>query len=560
MLRHAPTLTAALFVVPIAAGLAGTLLPAFGFLPEIGGTTFSLAPWRDLLAWPGLPGSLRATLVSGLLATALSLALVAAFCAAAQGTRALRRAETWLAPVLATPHVALAIGFAFLAAPSGWIVRLVSPWATGWDRPPDLATVNDAWGFALVVGLLLKEVPYLLLMTVAALGQARADPSLAVARTLGYRPFAAWFKAVFPLVYPQIRLPVYAVLAFSLSVVDVALILGPGNPPPLSPLVVRWFSDRDVALYFPAAAGACLQLLIVVAAISLWRLGEIAVARAGRAWIARGRRGGDARAMRIAGHAPVVALLAASAGCLLCLALWSFSRSWRFPDALPSAWTLGTWARLGGEVGTVAGTTVVLALASCLVALALVLACLENESRRGLRPGQRVLWLLYAPLLLPQVAFLFGAEVALVKLDLDGTWLAVVWAHLLFVLPYVFLSLADPWRALDPRYARAALCLGASPARVFWRVKLPIVLRPLLVAAAVGFAVSVGQYLPTLFAGGGRFATLTTEAVTLSAGGDRRIVGVYALVQAALPLLVYAAAIAVPLWLFRDRRALRAGS
>jgi len=116
MLRHAPALTAALFLVPIVAGLAGTLLPAFGFLPAIGATSFSLAPWRELFAWPGLPGSLRVTLVSGLLATALSLALVAAFCAAAQGTRALRRAETWLAPVLATPHVALAIGFAFLAA------------------------------------------------------------------------------------------------------------------------------------------------------------------------------------------------------------------------------------------------------------------------------------------------------------------------------------------------------------------------------------------------------------------------------------------------------------
>ena len=41
-------------------------------------------------------------------------------------------------------------------------------------------------------------------------------------------------------------------------------------------------------------------------------------------------------------------------------------------------------------------------------------------------------------------------------------------------------------------------------------------------AGAVGFAVSAGLYLPTLFAGGGRFVTLTTEAVTLASGGDRR--------------------------------------
>src|SRR3546814_7583305 len=104
-------------------------------------------------------------------------------------------------------------------------------------------------------------------------------------------------------------------------------------------------------------------------------------------------------------------------------------------------------------------------------------------------------------------------------------------------LPYVFLTLGDPYRALDGRFARTALCLGARPNRVFWQVKLPMLLRPVLFALAVGFAVSVTQYLPTLFAGGGRFVTLTTEAVGLAAGGDRRVIGVYAFLQALLPLL-----------------------
>ena len=44
---------------------------------------------------------------------------------------------------------------------------------------------------------------------------------------------------------------------------------------------------------------------------------------------------------------------------------------------------------------------------------------------------------------------------------------------------------------------------------------------------------SVGQYLPTLFAGNGRVATLTTEAVTLAAGADRRVIGVYAVAAGA---------------------------
>ena len=42
-----------------------------------------------------------------------------------------------------------------------------------------------------------------------------------------------------------------------------------------------------------------------------------------------------------------------------------------------------------------------------------------------------------------------------------------------------------------------------------------MLLRPLLIAGAVGFAVSAAQYVPTLFAGGGRFMTLATEALSL---------------------------------------------
>ena len=173
-----------------------------------------------------------------------------------------------------------------------------------------------------------------------------------------------------------------------------------------------------------------------------------------------------------------------------------------------------------------------------------------------LRPGAVALWLLYTPLLVPQVAFLFGTQILTVMTDIDGTWTALVWSHLLFVLPYVFLALADPYRALDERYTRSALCLGAGADKVFWRVKLPMLLRPVLFALAIGVAVSVAQYLPTVFAGSGRFVTLTTEAVALFGGADRRVMGVYAFLQALLPLVAFAGALAVPAWLFRDRRAL----
>ena len=54
----------------------------------------------------------------------------------------------------------------------------------------------------------------------------------------------------------------------------------------------------------------------------------------------------------------------------------------------------------------------------------------------------------------------------------------------------------------------------------------------------------------------GRIATLTTEAVALSSGADRRIAATYGLLQTLLPLMGYGLAFAVPWLMFRNRRAL----
>jgi putative thiamine transport system permease protein len=239
---------------------------------------------------------------------------------------------------------------------------------------------------------------------------------------------------------------------------------------------------------------------------------------------------------------------------MLGMGLWSFAAGWRFPDALPVVWTLANWSRHLPELVFPASLTLAVGAAATSIALLLVTGCLENESRRHVRAGPVALWILYVPLLVPQVAFLFGAQVLLVRLDLDGTLVAVVWAHLLFVLPYLFLSLADPWRALDPRYARTAAGLGVAPARIFFGVKVPLLLGPIAIACAIAFAVSVGLYLPTLFAGNGRVATLTTEAVTLASGADRRVIAMYALMQSGLPFIVYLAAALLPAMLVAWRR------
>jgi len=542
LLRQVPRVTVLLLTLPVLAGLAGTLIPAA-----------NPAALRALANWPGLEGAVRLSLVSGIASTLLALMLSLGLVAALLEHRSFGRVQALLSPLLSVPHAAAALGLAFLIAPSGWIARMLSPWATGWTTPPDLLILNDPMGLALIVGLTAKEMPFLLLMILAALPQVDANRRLTLAASLGYGRIAGFGLTVLPALYPLIRLPIYAVLAYAMTSVEMAMILGPSLPPGLSVQITQWMTDPSLAHRGTAAAAALLQLVLVIATLALWHGAERLIRRALRRQAARGRRAVPLDLLRRPLITLSVVLAAALFAGLAGLSLWSVAGLWPFPDLLPD-WTLTTWTRVAPDLLTTTGTTLTLALLSTGAALGLVLSSLEAEHRYRLSPGAGAMALLYLPLIMPQVAFLPGLQIAALRLGAMEGVLAVASAHLIFVLPYVYLSLAAPYRAFDPRIALQATALGAGPARIFWTLRLPMLLSAVLTAAAVGVAVSVGQYLPSLLIGGGRVETLTTEAIALSSGGNRRIVGAYALLQMLLPALGFALAIGLPRLVFRHRR------
>jgi putative thiamine transport system permease protein len=551
LLRLAPRLTLALMAGPVLAGLAGTVMPAVFARP---GT----APFPELAAWPGLFAAARLSVTTGVAATLLSLVLTLTIVAALHGTAGFRLIQRLLTPLLSVPHAAAALGLAFLIAPSGWLVRLLSPWATGLTAPPDILILNDPAGIALTLGLVSKEVPFLLLMTLTGLSQTDADRRMMLAGSLGYGRISGFFLAVMPALYRLLRLPVYAVLAYSMTAVEMAMILGPTLPPSLSAQIVLWMADADLSHRGLAAAGALVQLMLVLATLALWRASEIAA----RALACRLAEAGW-RAPSLDLPAGVLARIAAVliGGGLIAglggMAVWSFAGLWPFPDALPETVSLRTWVTALPDLTMTAGKTMAIALMSTSVALCLVLACLEAEHRLSLQSSTGALWLLYLPLIMPQVAFLPGLHDFTLRAGATGTVMAVAAAHLVFVLPYVFLSLAPAFRAWDARYTTIGASLGAGGNQIFWRLRLPMLLTPILTAVAIGIAVSVGQYLPTLLIGGGRVETLTTAAVALSSGGNRRIIGAYALLQMILPAIGFALALVVPALVWRHRRGMR---
>ena len=77
-------------VGPVAAGVLGTLGPAFGYMPALGGDGFNLKAFAMLFDWPGITRASVLSVTTGIAATALSLLLVALICAAWSGSRAFR--------------------------------------------------------------------------------------------------------------------------------------------------------------------------------------------------------------------------------------------------------------------------------------------------------------------------------------------------------------------------------------------------------------------------------------------------------------------------------------
>jgi putative thiamine transport system permease protein len=514
-----------------------------------------LEAWRALWHEPGIGRALGLSAGTAVLSTVLAWGLALAGVAWAQGRAAPGRApgglSACLGPLLAVPHAAFAIGLLWLLAPAGWLARLLAL-PLGWTAPPDWRAMQDTWGLSLVAVLVLKEVPFLMWNALALL--QRPDVAEAVrrqtllGRSLGVAPQRLWWTVLWPLWAPRLAWPTLAVLAYGLTVVDVALIIGPTSPPTLAVWAWQALSDADPMRNAAGAAAAwVLAALLPALALGL---------RAGGRGLAAGLRrravaGPAAPRAAAAGAGWVAGVGAAGLGVYvavgLALGIGAFAGPWPFPDLWPSSWQGQAWASSAGALPRLAFTAG-LAAGVAALCVGLCVAWLASTPARWDRASAAVLML---PLLVPPLLLLTGLYPLALWARLDGEVAGLVWVHALMALPYALFVLMGPWRSLDPRLITVARLLGHGPWAVAWRVRLPLLRAPLAAAWAVAFAVSVAQYLPTQFIGAGRLGTVTTEAVTLAASGQRGPASAQALWQLALPLAGFAWAA----WVARRHRA-----
>lgn len=262
-----------------AGGLGLALVQSLGYFPPTGERSFTPAHYGRLFFDGEFLASLGLTLT---LATAATVLSAAAGFLLALALRELARRHpffhTLLQVPLAVPHLAMAVALINVIAPSGLVARLA--YAVGLIAgPADFpALINDRYGVGIVIAYVLKETPFIAIMTLAVLLRV-GDEYEQAARTLGA---SAWQRLRFvtlPMVAPATVSAALVVFAFIFGAFEVPFLLGRPYPAMLSVVAQRRYLSTDLTERPEAIA-----LAVIIAVITgglVWAYARLARALVG---------------------------------------------------------------------------------------------------------------------------------------------------------------------------------------------------------------------------------------------------------------------------------------
>jgi thiamine transport system permease protein len=309
---------------------------------------------------------------------------------------------------------------------------------------------------------------------------------------------------VLPLAWPSIVAAASIVFLFCFTSFGIARVLaGPAHPTLEVEIWRRATQAFDLRI---ACALAVLQLLVVGAAMA-WsaRVQRRAARPVQLRSTARLRIARTARQRLLVGAVGV-----ATAVVVVVPIAMVVMRSFR----IRSQWSLAAWRAVlrgpGHGVGAAApvltdplatvGASLRIALAATVIAVAVGgLAATAIEANR--RAGR---WLdtgLMLPLGTSAVVVGFGLLITFDRapFDLRGSAIMLPLGQALVAIPFVVRAMLPTLRAVDPDLRHAAATLGASPARTWREVDLPMLRRAIGVAAGFAFAISLGEFGATSF-------------------------------------------------------------
>ncbi len=368
---------------------------------------------------------------------------------------------------------------------------------------------------------------------------SRLDPDLlAAARVLGASSSEAFRRVTLPLLKPALAAASSIVFLFTFTSFGVVLIIGGFRYATLEVEIYRQaVSLFDLPL---AAALAVVQLVGVTFALYLYTRYQD---RHARSWTLRA----DARRLRASGRTKVA----------LGFAVWGTLAALAIPLGGLITRSLGTRGayRTLFENNRVVGVPIESAIHSMTFALiAVVVAALVGVMSAAViasRSGPFSRWFdltLMLPLGTSAVTIGFGFIIALDwPIDLRASYILVPLAHALIAVPFVVRAMVPTLKAIPSGLRESAAVLGTSPAKMWWRIDLPIAAKAVLVGAGFAFAVSLGEFGATSFVARPATATMPVMIFRLLSRPGATSLGM----AMALSVVLAAITTAVVMWIDR---------
>jgi len=526
-----------LIIIPIIFGFIGFFLPSFGYFPILGKSEFNLNYFYISFNIAGISKSIIMSLFTGLGSTLLALFFSQVILLYFFKTRAYNYIKIIISPLIALPHITMAIGLIFLFSPSGLFFRLFSPWLTGFDRPPNFFIIPDEYGFFLILGLILKEIPFFILVSLSAIQQFSARQIFDLGKSLQNSNFSSWCILIFPLIYKKIRLVIFIVIAFTASVVDMSLILAPSTPSTLAIRILQIYQSSDIDSFFIASNLALIQLLIIIILLLSWMILERIVEH----------KLFFIFFMKILSFKIFFLknLIFASAAILFSLSvlgifsslLWGFSKNWYFPSFFPNSIDIDTFINFYNENKFIVFISIFISVVVSFLSSLLTIIWVELMDILKMKKLY-LEWIIFIPLFIPQISFLIGLQSFIILFNFDSFLIPLIIIQLFYVIPYSFIILAPSLREIKKDIIRVAASLGKNRFQRLVQIKLPIIMSSFLTSFAIGMLVSFSLYIPVYFIGAGRVTTLTVEALNLALSGSRQDLGVATFFQIIIPILI----------------------
>lgn len=161
-------------------------------------------------------------------------------------------------------------------------------------------------------------------------------------------------------------------------------------------------------------------------------------------------------------------------------------------------------------IGSLGNSLLVAFLASMLATVVGTAAALGLHALTG-RLARFVRTLLMVSMVTPAIVIAVAVYISFLQWRMTGSLGGYVLAHAAIGVPFVLVSVTSALGGFDPRLLRASASLGASPARTFVRVTMPLISRGILTGAIFAFVTSLDEVVIALFLRSPTFQTLPVQ-------------------------------------------------